>query len=86
MSPHLPDKGSIQKPSGTEKENNEKFRMRLRQLRAASVGWNFVTAPLVGGALGYGIDWLLQSYPWVAIIGMFLGFISAFIELFRSAK
>lgn len=86
MSSHPPDKGSSQSPSGTEKENNEKFRVRLRQLRAASVGWNFVTAPLVGAVLGYGIDWLIQSYPWTMIIGMFLGFISAFIELFRSAR
>ncbi|MEE9273955.1 MAG: AtpZ/AtpI family protein [bacterium] len=58
----------------------------MRQLNAASLGWNFVTAPLVGGALGYGADWLLGSYPWSMIVGLFLGFVAAFVDLIRSVR
>ncbi|MBI4252412.1 MAG: AtpZ/AtpI family protein [Candidatus Tectomicrobia bacterium] len=65
----------------------------MRQLRAASLGSNFVTAPLVGGAMGYGVDWLLGerlgwviSYPWAMVVGVALGFISAFVEVLRSAR
>ncbi len=45
-----------------------------------------MTAPLVGGLFGYGIDWLISTYPWVMIAGMILGFISAFIEVLRMAR
>ncbi|MFC1491533.1 AtpZ/AtpI family protein [Nitrospinota bacterium] len=55
-------------------------------MRAASVGWNFVTAPLVGAALGYGVDWLISTYPWAMIAGIVLGFVSAFIEVMRMTR
>ncbi len=52
----------------------------------ASLGTNFVTAPIVGGALGYGIDWLIGTYPWGMVAGIALGFVSAFIEILRSSR
>jgi len=73
-------------PTGPGAPSGRKMAERLRQLRAASLGWNFVTAPLVGGALGYGADWLLGSYPWAMMVGMALGFVSAFLEVLRSAR
>ena len=58
----------------------------FKQLRAASLGWNFVTAPLVGAGMGYGLDYLFSSYPWIMVIGLILGFVSAFREILRSGK
>lgn len=86
MTSHPPEKNPDSSPSGSEPEKEDRFRLNLRQLRAASAGWNFVTAPLVGGALGYGVDWLLPTYPWFMIAGIVLGFVSAFIDLLRSAR
>ena len=87
MASHLSGEGPSSQPPGSDKTKiDERYRGRLRQLRAASVGWNFVTAPLVGGLFGYGIDWLISTYPWVMIAGMILGFISAFIEVLRMAR
>ncbi len=84
MTSHPPEKNPG--PPGSEQGKKERVRLNMQQLRAASVGWNFVTAPLVGGAMGYGVDSLLSTYPWVMAIGGILGFISAFIELLRSAR
>ena len=66
------------------KEN--KLKSSFKQLRAASLGWNFVTAPLVGGAMGYGLDYLFSTYPWIMVVGLVLGFVSAFREILRSGK
>ncbi len=86
MASHLSGEDPSSQTPGSGKKNDERYKGRLRQLRAASVGWNFVTAPLVGGLFGYGIDWLISTYPWVMIAGMILGFISAFIEVLRMAR
>ena len=51
------------------KKIDGRFRVRVKALRAASVGWNFVTAPLVGAALGYGI----QKFGWVSLLAASLG-------------
>lgn len=85
MSSHPSEKNPESSPSGSD-QKKEKVRLNLRQLRAAAVGWNFVTAPLVGGAMGYGVDWLFGVYPWAMVVGILLGFISAFLELMRSAR
>ena len=71
---------------GREKRSDDKFHDRRRQLSAASLGWNFVTAPLVGGALGYGLDWLIGTYPWAMIAGILLGVVAAFLDLIRSVR
>ncbi len=63
-----------------------KLRSKLDQLRMVSLGSNFATAPIVGGALGYGIDWLIDTYPWGMVVGIALGFVSAFIEILRYSR
>ncbi len=73
-------------PLRPEKHSDDKFRDRRRLLNAASLGWNFVTAPLVGGALGYGLDWLIGTYPWAMIVGILLGVVAAFLDLIRSVR
>jgi len=68
------------------KNIDDRFRVKVKALRAASVGWNFVTAPLVGAALGYGIDSWAGVYPWTMVVGVILGFVSAFIEVMRLSR
>ena len=86
MTSRIPPDDPAPLPTGPGAHSGQKVAARLRQLRAASLGWNFVTAPLVGGALGYGVDWLLGSYPWAMMVGMALGFAAAFMEVLRSAR
>lgn len=93
MASRIPPDDPAPTPSGSGAPSGRKIAERLRQLRAASLGSNFVTAPLVGGAMGYGVDWLLGerlgwviSYPWAMVVGVALGFVSAFVEVLRSAR
>ncbi|MEK6711554.1 MAG: AtpZ/AtpI family protein [Nitrospinota bacterium] len=86
MSPRIPSDDPAPTPKGAGASAGRKVAERIRQLRAASLGWNFAAAPLVGGAMGYGVDWLLGSYPWAMVVGVALGFVSAFIEVLRSAR
>ena len=86
MTSRIPPDDPAPTPSGSGAPSGRKIAERLRQLRAASLGWNFVTAPLVGGAMGYGVDRLLGSYPWAMVAGIALGFVSAFMEVLRSAR
>jgi ATP synthase protein I len=46
----------------------------------------FVSAIAVGTLLGYGIDWLVGSSPWVLMIGLGLGFAAGVVNLVRSAR
>ncbi len=65
---------------------NRKIRKGVRNVHLATLGWNFVTAPLVGGGIGYVIDYYFDCYPWAMVVGLFLGFVSAFIELIRGVR
>ena len=59
----------------------------LRQLwQASSIGINLVLSTFVGLAIGYGLDSLFHSSPWLTLIFLILGIISGFRELFRMAK
>lgn len=68
------------------KAREEKIRKGARNVHLAALGWNFVTAPLVGGGLGYGLDALSGWYPWGMIAGLLLGFVSAFLDLVRGVR
>ena len=65
---------------------NKKIRTGVRNVHLATLGWNFVTAPLVGGGIGYVIDYYVDIYPWAMVVGLFLGFVSAFIDLIRGVR
>lgn len=45
----------------------------------------FVVAVMVGGALGYGIDYLAKTAPWFMVIGLFLGLATGVRNTFRLA-
>ncbi len=55
-------------------------------LQAWTVGLNLVLSTFVGLAMGYGLDRLFNTSPWLTIIFLFLGIIAGFRELFRLAK
>lgn len=55
-------------------------------LQASSVGLNLVFSTFVGLAMGYGLDKLFHTSPWLLIVFTILGIIAGFRELVRMAK
>jgi len=55
-------------------------------MQASSVGINLVLSTFVGLAMGYGLDSLFNTSPWLTIIFLLLGIIAGFRELFRMAR
>jgi ATP synthase protein I len=54
-------------------------------LDASSVGIQLVLSTFVGLAIGYGLDRLFGTSPWLTFIFLIIGIISGFRELFRFA-
>jgi ATP synthase protein I len=52
-------------------------------LRMAS---EFASAILVGGLLGYGVDFLLKITPWGLLVGLALGFAAGTLNIVRAAR
>jgi ATP synthase protein I len=52
-------------------------------LRMAS---EFASAILVGGLLGYGVDFLLKTSPWGLLVGLALGFSAGTVNLIRVSR
>ena len=55
-------------------------------LDASSVGIYLVVATFVGLAMGYGLDKLFGTSPYLTVIFLILGIIAGFRELIRVAK
>lgn len=55
-------------------------------LDASTVGLNLVVATFVGLAIGYFLDKLFGTSPWLTIIFLLFGIAAGFMELFRFAK
>ncbi len=55
-------------------------------LQASSVGLNLVFSTFVGLAIGYGLDRLFHTAPWLMIIFTILGIVAGFRELVRMAR
>ncbi len=45
-----------------------------------------VASTFIGLAIGYGLDKLFHTSPWLTIIFLIIGIITGFRELFRLAK
>lgn len=66
---------------------------RRREARSAVAGYaaafrlstEFISAIVVGGLLGYGIDWALGTAPWLMIVFVLLGFVAGVLNVLRSA-
>ncbi len=54
-------------------------------LQAWTVGLNLVFATFTGLAIGYGLDYLFNTSPWLTIIFFFIGIIAGFRELYKIA-
>jgi ATP synthase protein I len=52
-------------------------------LRMAS---EFASAILVGGLLGYGVDFLVKTTPWGLLFGFALGFVTGTVNLIRVSR
>lgn len=55
-------------------------------LQASSIGLNLVLSTFIGLAIGYGLDSLFHTSPWLTIIFLLIGIIAGFRELLRIAK
>jgi ATP synthase protein I len=52
-------------------------------LRMAS---EFASAILVGGLLGYGVDYIAKTSPWALLVGLALGFVTGTVNLIRVSR
>jgi ATP synthase protein I len=65
---------------------DDKQRREARQLfEASAIGWMFPIAIGLGFGIGYGLDKLFGTWPWLTAIFSAFGMIAAFINLFRMA-
>ncbi len=68
-------------------DNRKKRRELWRQLIDASViPLNLVAATFVGFAIGYGLDSLFGTSPYLTVFFFIIGIIAGFRELFRYAR
>jgi ATP synthase protein I len=59
----------------------------LKQLlQVSTIGINLVLATFVGLAIGYGLDSLFGTSPWLTFIFLLLGIIAGFREILRVAR
>jgi len=55
-------------------------------LEASTAPLNLVVSTFIGLAIGYGLDSLFNTSPYLTIIFLILGIISGFRDLFRFAR
>ncbi len=66
------------KPSRHSPSKNIGLAMRL--------GVQLVTTTLVGALLGYFLDKLFDTKPWLMVTGLFLGSVAALRDIYRLVK
>lgn len=67
-------------------EPGQSDRQWLRQLGALSgVGLTLVISTVVGLGGGIALDRWLGTAPWLMLVGLLLGIVSGFVNLFRAA-
>jgi ATP synthase protein I len=52
----------------------------------SSIGMTLVLATVIGLAGGYYADRWLGTSPWLTLIGLVLGIVAGFVNLFRSVR
>ena len=55
-------------------------------LQAWSVGLSLVISTFIGLAIGYWLDRLFKTSPWLTIVFLILGIVSGFRDLIRMAR
>jgi ATP synthase protein I len=72
------------RPDREQKEPEEK--PLFRQLFTVGlIGIQFALSIFVGFAMGYFLDKLFHTFPWLTVLFLIFGIIAAFRELFRLA-
>lgn len=54
--------------------------------RGGTIGFYLVIATFVGLAIGYWLDGVFSTRPWLTIIFLLLGIVSGFREIFRMVR
>ncbi|HEX9162225.1 MAG TPA: AtpZ/AtpI family protein [Thermoanaerobaculia bacterium] len=63
--------------------DDKKRREFLKDAEASAIGWMFPIAMALGFGIGYGLDKLFHTWPWLTAIFSAFGVAAAFINLFR---
>ena len=53
---------------------------------ASTMGMHMISGPIVGGGLGYLADSYFDSWPWGAAIGVVLGILAGFRNVYIDAR
>jgi len=65
----------------------ENKKQLLRQVaRHGAIGMEMAISVVIGMALGWWLDKLFNTKPWLALVGMLFGFAAGFRSLFRLLK
>lgn len=67
--------------------DNKSEKSVLKQVfEASTVGIHLVLSIFLGLAIGYGLDELFNTFPYLSVIFFIMGIIAGFREVFRIAK
>ncbi len=53
---------------------------------AGTIGLHMVSGPAVGFAMGYGLDLLFDTNPWMKLIFLGIGIIAGFLNVYRDTQ
>jgi ATP synthase protein I len=65
-------------------ESDQKKKGNFQEwMRHANIGIEMMVSVLIGAFGGYGLDYLLNTKPWLMIVGFILGSVAGFRSLFQ---
>jgi F0F1-type ATP synthase assembly protein I len=73
-------------PSSQPPRRRDEQAERSEWIRFTGLGFEFIAAVVVCGAIGYGLDRWLGLTPWMLIAGVAMGFVVGLAQLVRSAR
>ena len=50
------------------------------------LGTELIIATLIGSVMGYALDYILNTSPWLLIVGLLFGIAAGCLNVFRSAQ
>lgn len=76
----------IRRREGAVEEKKPEKSVMRQLLDAGTIGIHLVLSTFVGLAMGYGLDSLFGTTPYLTIVFLFLGIIAGFRELYKLAR
>lgn len=67
-------------------QKSEKDEIRDGYNFAMRISTELVAAVVIGGALGYGLDRWLGTWPWFSLFFFFLGVAAGFLNVYRAVN